>query len=88
MSTDSNDASPFQRRVNIIVGDLPAPLLEGASGENMEDGPYRVLAFAGFFIIAGIAWAVGSRARPNGKTLLGSLVLIWLIGGVDSRTRS
>lgn len=48
----------------------------------MEDWPYRMVAFAGFFIIAGIAWAVGSRARPNGKTVWGSLVLIWLMGGL------
>jgi len=73
---------PPCRRENIVVGDLPVPLLEGARGENMEDWPYRVVAFAGFFIIAGIAWAVGSRARLNGKTLWGSLVLIWLMGGL------
>lgn len=48
----------------------------------MEEGMYRLMSLAGFFVIAALAWATGPRRRVNAKTLLGSLVLIWVIGGL------
>lgn len=48
----------------------------------MEDTPYRLLSLTGFFVIAAVAWATGNRSRVNARTLLGSLVLIWLIGAL------
>ncbi|MGP0628983.1 NupC/NupG family nucleoside CNT transporter [Nitrospina sp. 32_T5] len=46
----------------------------------MDDAPYRLLSLTGFFVLALVAWATGNRARPNVRTVAGSLVLIWLIG--------
>ena len=46
----------------------------------MDDLTYRGTAFAGFFIIALIAWATGDRNAINRKTIGGSLCLAWGIG--------
>lgn len=48
----------------------------------MDDGIYRLIAMAGFFIILFLAWGTGSRGAINRKTAVGSLALIWLIGGL------
>jgi CNT family concentrative nucleoside transporter len=46
----------------------------------MDDLTYRGTAFAGFFMIALIAWATGDRNAINRKTIGGSLCLAWGIG--------
>lgn len=46
----------------------------------MEDGAYRLTAFAGFFTLAGVAWLTGSRRSISWKTIGGSLLLIWALG--------
>lgn len=48
----------------------------------MEEGLYRLVSLAGFFLIATLAWVTGSRTRANLKTLLGAFLLIWVIGGL------
>ncbi len=48
----------------------------------MEDGIYRLLSFAGFFGILTLAWVAGNRGKINRKTVLGSLALIWILGGL------
>ena len=48
----------------------------------MEEGFYRLLALIGFCGILLLAWATGNRGKVNLKTVRGSLVLIWLIGGL------
>ena len=45
----------------------------------MNEWPYRLVAVVGFLSICGIAWATGTRGRINGKTILGSMVLAWVI---------
>ena len=45
----------------------------------MEDWPYRLLAFTGFFCICFIAWVTGTRRRVNGKIVVGSMGLAWMI---------
>ena len=46
----------------------------------MEEWPYRLLAGAGFVIIACLAWVTGSRSRLNWITIGGSAVLAWILG--------
>ena len=48
----------------------------------MEDGAYRLVSLVGFFVIAATAWFTGKRSPVNRKTLLGSLFLIWVLGGL------
>ena len=48
----------------------------------MEEGPYRLMSLAGFIAIAALAWVTGNRGRASLKTLLGSLLLIWILGGL------
>ena len=31
----------------------------------MDDGAYRIISFAGFFTLAGIAWITGDRKKVN-----------------------
>ncbi|MCZ6624243.1 MAG: nucleoside permease nupX [Deltaproteobacteria bacterium] len=45
----------------------------------MEEWPYRLLAFTGFFSICFIAWVTGTRQRVNGKVVIGSMILAWVI---------
>jgi CNT family concentrative nucleoside transporter len=46
----------------------------------VEDWPYRIVAFGGFFSIAFIAWLTGRRSRPDWRTIVGSTALAWSIG--------
>ncbi len=48
----------------------------------MDDIFYRLVALLGFFIILMLAWGTGTRATISRKTVVGSLALIWLIGGL------
>ena len=48
----------------------------------MEEGGYRLLALVGFSVILLLAWVTGNRGKVNLKTVRGSLILIWLIGGL------
>jgi CNT family concentrative nucleoside transporter len=52
-------------------------------GQRVDEGPYRLLAFAGFFIIAALAWLTGRRGGLNWKTIGGSVVLAWGLGVVS-----
>ena len=45
-----------------------------------EDIVFRLVAFFGFCLIPTFAWITGSRGRVNGKTVAGSLALIWIFG--------
>jgi CNT family concentrative nucleoside transporter len=49
----------------------------------VEEWPYRLLAFAGFFTIAAVAWATGRRSRLNWRTIGGSVALAWGLGLVS-----
>ncbi|MEX5220174.1 MAG: hypothetical protein NW701_20335 [Nitrospira sp.] len=49
----------------------------------MEEWPYRLLAFVGFFTIALLAWLTGRRSRINWKTIGGSAALAWGLGVVS-----
>ena len=46
----------------------------------MEEWPYRLLAFVGFFTIALLAWVTGRRSRLNWRTIGGSAALAWGLG--------
>lgn len=46
----------------------------------MEDLTYRLIALGGFFIICFIAWTTGDKGPINRKTILGSVLLAWIIG--------
>ena len=48
----------------------------------MEDWPYRLVAFTGFFTIAFVAWLTGRRGRLNWNTVIGSVVVAWSLGVV------
>ena len=48
----------------------------------MDDGLYRVVAFAGFLIVGFLAWMTGKRSSVNWKTVGGSFVLAWVLGGL------
>ena len=45
----------------------------------MNEWPFRLVAVVGFLSLCGIAWVTGTRGRVNGKTILGSMVLAWVI---------
>lgn len=49
----------------------------------MEEWPYRLLAFVGFFTIALLAWVTGRRTRLNWTTIGGSVALAWGLGVVS-----
>lgn len=49
----------------------------------VEDWPYRLLAFVGFFTIALLAWVTGRRTRLNWTTIGGSAALAWGLGIVS-----
>ncbi len=49
----------------------------------MEEWPYRLLAFVGFFTIALLAWVTGRRSRLNWRTIGGSVALAWGLGVVS-----
>lgn len=49
----------------------------------MEEWPYRLLAFVGFFTIASLAWVTGRRTRLNWTTIGGSTALAWGLGIVS-----
>jgi len=46
----------------------------------MDDGLYRVIAFAGFLIVGVLAWLTGRRGSVNWKTVGGSFGLAWMLG--------
>ena len=48
----------------------------------MEEWPYRLAAFTGFFSICFIAWVTGTRRPVNGKIVVGSMVLAWMIAAL------
>lgn len=48
----------------------------------MEDLTYRWMALGGFFIISFLAWATGSKDPINRKTIGGSVLIAWTIGGL------
>ena len=48
----------------------------------MEESAYRGIAFIGFFIISFIAWITGNKGQINKKTISGSILLAWAIGGM------
>ena len=48
----------------------------------MEELAYRGIAFIGFFIISFIAWITGNKGQINKKTISGSILLAWAIGGM------
>jgi CNT family concentrative nucleoside transporter len=48
----------------------------------MDEGLYRLIAFAGFLSVALIAWLTGRRGSVNWKTVGGSFTLAWILGGL------
>ena len=48
----------------------------------MEDLLYRWVALGGFFVISFIAWVTGSNDPINKKTIGGSILIAWTIGGL------
>ncbi|MGD9727934.1 MAG: NupC/NupG family nucleoside CNT transporter [Nitrospiraceae bacterium] len=50
---------------------------------SVDEWPYRLLAFVGFFTIALLAWLTGRRSRINWKTIGGSAALAWGLGVVS-----
>ena len=48
----------------------------------MEDLTYRWVALSGFFIISFTAWVTGSKDPINRKTIGGSILIAWAIGGL------
>ena len=48
----------------------------------MDDGLYRFVAFAGFLIVGLLAWLTGRRGSVNWKTIGGSFMLAWVLGGL------
>ena len=48
----------------------------------MEDFVFRWISLLGFFVISFIAWITGTKAKINLKTILGSILLSWTIGGL------
>ena len=48
----------------------------------MDEGLYRVVAFAGFLIVGFLAWLTGNRGPVNWKTVGGSFALAWILGGL------
>ena len=48
----------------------------------MDEGLYRLIAFAGFGVVALLAWLTGWRSPVNWKTVGGSVGLAWILGGL------
>jgi len=48
----------------------------------MDEGLYRLIAFAGFAVVALLAWLTGRRTPVNWKTVVGSAGLAWILGGL------
>jgi len=48
----------------------------------MEDFIYKWISLIGFFVISFIAWITGTKTKINLKTILGSILLAWTIGGL------
>ena len=48
----------------------------------MEDLLYRWVALGGFFVISFIAWVTGSNDPINKKSIGGSILIAWTIGGL------
>ncbi len=48
----------------------------------MEDFIYKWISLIGFFVISFIAWITGTKTKINLKTILGSIILAWTIGGL------
>ena len=48
----------------------------------MDESVYRLVSLAGFFLVACLAWATGSRQRINTKTIIGSMALAWVLGAL------
>ncbi|MFP6637886.1 MAG: nucleoside transporter C-terminal domain-containing protein [Nitrospinaceae bacterium] len=46
----------------------------------MDDNNYHLISLTGFFLVASIAWATGSRHKINPKTIIGSIALAWVLG--------
>ena len=46
----------------------------------MDENLYRLVSLAGFFLVACMAWATGSRQKINTKTIIGSMALAWVLG--------
>jgi concentrative nucleoside transporter, CNT family len=46
----------------------------------MDERSYQFISLAGFFLIALISWATGSRQKINTKTIIGSISLAWVLG--------
>jgi CNT family concentrative nucleoside transporter len=49
----------------------------------VEEWPYRLVAFVGFFTIASLAWVTGRRTQVNWTTVGGSAALAWGLGVVS-----
>jgi len=48
----------------------------------MDESNYHLISLAGFFLVAFISWVTGSRQRINTRTILGSIALAWILGGL------
>ena len=48
----------------------------------MEDRVYRLVAFAGFFLICVLAWVSGRRRPVKWNTIIGSGALAWMFAGL------
>lgn len=48
----------------------------------MDENIYRIVSLAGFFLVASMAWATGSRQQINTKTIAGSIALAWILGAL------
>ncbi len=48
----------------------------------MDESIYRLISLAGFFLVACLAWATGSRQKINTKTIIGSMALAWVLGAL------
>jgi concentrative nucleoside transporter, CNT family len=46
----------------------------------MDESSYRLISLTGFFLVAALAWATGSRQKIKLKTILGSMALAWVLG--------
>ncbi|MCH6579718.1 MAG: hypothetical protein IH802_05085 [Nitrospinae bacterium] len=46
----------------------------------MDEGLYRIIALAGFGVVAFLAWLTGKRAPVDWKTIGGSFALAWVLG--------
>ncbi|MBC8286669.1 MAG: nucleoside permease nupX [Nitrospinae bacterium] len=48
----------------------------------MDESVYRLISLVGFFIVAFMAWATGSRQKIKTKTIIGSMALAWMLGAL------